>query len=386
MSQPRRQKLTKQFIESIKPPEKGRKNYWDTKQPKLCLRVTSSGAKTFYYVTKFGSKVEWTKLDRYPELTPEQARTKAILTAAEYAAGKSPVQERQIARGEWTIEQAWTQYKANLELRGRSRSNLDGYWEQHFKRWKDKRLSEITPKMAAALQAGLLERLSAGSVNRICAVGKALFNFAGRSPLSSYEGANPFNKVEKLPVQLRKTRILPHQIGAFFKALELVNDDMRDIFLLALYSGRRRGEILTMRWVDVDLETGTWMVPQTKAGEPQITALPSPAVKLISKRDRGSTWVFPSERSVSGHITETKRAWDIVRNEAGMPELRLHDLRRTLSSIGQEQNVAVAVMQQTLGHKDPQTTLKHYTDIAITVQRQALEALAETIDRAAEKQ
>ena len=73
-----------------------------------------------------------------------------------------------------------------------------------------------------------------------------------------------------------------------------------------------------------------------------------------------------------------------MRDEAGLDGLRLHDLRRSLSSFAQENRIAASVAGAQLGHKDPSTTMKHYTDIALYVQRDAVNVVAKAILKAAE--
>ena len=64
----------------------------------------------------------------------------------------------------------------------------------------------------------------------------------------------------------------------------------------------------------------------------------------------------------------------------------MHDLRRSLSSIAQENKIAATVAGAQLGHKDPATTMKHYTDIALYVQRDAVNVVAQVILDAAESE
>jgi len=234
--------------------------------------------------------------------------------------------------------------------------------------------------MVERLQDKVLEDRSGATTNRVMASGRAVFNFAIKKKSSGFAGPNPFADIEKLPEKTRKTKLQRKQIPEFFNALKLVTPLMRDFFLTALWTGRRAGDIKSMRWVDVDLETGTWLIPDTKAGEPQEVALSLPAIKLLSQRLRESKsqWVFPG-RGKSGHIEEYKKAWQTIRDAAGLSGLRLHDLRRTLSSFAQENRIAATVAGAQLGHKDPATTLKHYTDIALYAQREAVNVVADAI-------
>ncbi|MCZ6819145.1 MAG: site-specific integrase [Calditrichaeota bacterium] len=378
-------RLTKRTVDTLEIPAARRRTVWDARIPKLCLRITPKGAKTWYYVSKHAGKTEWHKLGRYPELTPEAARTAAQVVAGEYAKGRNVAEDRRQEKAEWTVAKAWEMYRArNERLGGKSLSTMDGYWRRHFSRWESKRLSQVTGGMAERLQDRILETRSGATANRIVSTGKALFNFAIRRKGSGYDGPNPFNGLEKQPQKIRKNRLYTSQVSRLFLALDDVSEIMRDFILMALWTGRRAGEIKSMRWVDVDLESGLWLIPDTKANEPQMVPFAIPAIEILARRRRAVSgkWVFPGN-SKSGHLEEYKKGWQQVRDEAGLGDLRFHDLRRSLSSFGQEQNVGAGIMGAQLGHKDPQTTIKHYTSIAINVQRDAVNLIAESLQKAA---
>ncbi len=379
--------FTQSNIEGIRPPKTGRKIVWDESRRKLCVRVTENGAKTFYYVTKYKGKAEWNKLGRFPDMQPAAARVRADKKAGEYAEGRNPAQEKREEKAEWDVETAYKMYlKRNEQKGGKSIETIDGYWKLHYSKWASKRLSQVTGGMAEKLQDHILEDRSGATANRVIATGRALFNFAIKRKASGFDGPNPFDGIEKQPEKRRKTRLRMSQIPAFFDALNGVSQTMQDFILLALWTGRRAGDLKSMRWVDLDLDGGTWLIPDTKAGEPQEVALSLPAIESLARRKKQTKgkWVFPS-RAKSGHIEEYKKAWQQVRDEAGLDGLRLHDLRRSLSSFAQENRIAASVAGAQLGHKDPATTMKHYTDIALYVQRDAVNVVAQVILEAAKR-
>ncbi len=108
---PDRMSFTIANIEDISSPKKGRKIVWDLRRPKLCIRITENGAKTFYYVTKIDGKTEWSKLGRFPDMTPEVARTRADVIAGEYGKGRNVAEEKREEKKEWTVGKAWEMYE-----------------------------------------------------------------------------------------------------------------------------------------------------------------------------------------------------------------------------------------------------------------------------------
>jgi integrase len=132
-----------------------------------------------------------------------------------------------------------------------------------------------------------------------------------------------------------------------------------------------------MRWVDVDLESGLWVIPDTKSGESQTCVLPKPMVDLLTERKpkgKGkSEWVFPAH-SKSGHVEAINTAWEMIRKETGFTHLQARDLRGTLASWLQEAGVPLVGAQQQLGHADISTTAGSYTTISHSLQRIGLDS------------
>ena len=391
--------FTKDALDTISPPEKGRRSVWDVRVPKLCLRVTDRGAKTFYFVTRLqtddGPRTEWVRLGRYPGLDIDGARDAALVAASQFARGTNPAEDKRHDKVEWTVGKAWEEYRKyrtrKLEAAGRSEEKIaraleahGTHWRLHYSKWDRRRLSVISGGMAESLQDSVFENRSGATTNRVIASAHAVFNFAIKRKSSGFDGPNPFSDLERLPETRRKDKLRRNQIPDFFAALNGASEQMQDFFLLGLWTGRRAGDVKSMRWVDLDLDTGTWLIPDPKSGEPQEAALSLPAIEILSRRKRStkSVWVF-SSRSKSGHIEEYKKAWQKLRTDAGLGKLRFHDLRRTLSSFAQENRIAATVAGAQLGHKDPATTFKHYTDIALYAQREAVNVVADAILEAA---
>ena len=92
--------------------------------------------------------------------------------------------------------------------------------------------------------------------------------------------------------------------------------------------------------------------------------LSTPARRILDGLHRKSTWVFPSPRTEKSlTTTPVERLWQRVRSEAGLQDVRLHDLRHTYASIAVEQGESVVTVGRLLGHNNPGTTLR-YTHLA----------------------
>ena len=355
----------------------------DTETKHLCIRVTPT-TKTFFWEKTIKRVQKRVTIGRFPEIDVELARAIADDIAADYTKGTDPQERRAAARNEMTLGELWLDYREHRprKIEGQYSPTLERLWERFYKKWENKKLSEITFDKARGMILQIRKQAPIRA-NRIQRQGQAMFNYARRE--LRWKGDNPFNfGFVSEQGRARKARLKPHEMPQFMKALEACSADMRVLFLCLLFTGRRVGEVRAMRWVDLDLETGLWNVPDTKSGEEQEAALPTAVVELLAARQRQvkSPWVFPSP-SKSGHVEEIKKAWKEVREASGLYHLQARDLRRTLASWAQDVNVPIAAVQAQLGHANISTTAKHYTSIDQTVQRVALDTTVASMIEAA---
>jgi integrase len=135
------------------------------------------------------------------------------------------------------------------------------------------------------------------------------------------------------------------------------NDTIRDYFLLSLLTGARRANVLSMHWADVNLERAEWRLKTTKNDIPQTVTLSPQAVEILRNRLSADAtgFVFPGSGK-SGHLVEPKKGWERVLARAGLSDLRIHDLRRTLGSWQAKQGASLAIIGKSLNHKNQNTT------------------------------
>jgi integrase len=148
------------------------------------------------------------------------------------------------------------------------------------------------------------------------------------------------------------------ELPRFFQALaEEANDTMRDYFLLSLLTGARRANVLSMHWADVNLERAEWRLKTTKNEVPQTVTLSPQAVEVLRNRLPAipTGFVFPG-KGQSGHLVEPKKGWERILARAGLADLRIHDLRRTLGSWQAKQGASLAIIGKSLNHKNQNTT------------------------------
>lgn len=153
----------------------------------------------------------------------------------------------------------------------------------------------------------------------------------------------------------------------------------RDFLLLALFTGMRRGELMRLRWENIDLIDNTLHLPETKNGDPLDLPLSGFLVDLFSERKKraGSEWVFPGTGE-GGHFVEVKRALKRVRECSGV-KFTTHDLRRTFITIAESLDVPYYALKRMLNHRSDGDVTGGYIVIDAERLRGPVEQVAQKI-------
>jgi integrase len=138
-----------------------------------------------------------------------------------------------------------------------------------------------------------------------------------------------------------------------------------------------------MKWKDVDLAASLWHKPTTKTGVPHTVPLPAQLVTRLEALPKSTEWVFPSQpsnnngfRAGQWSATPIEHAWRRIRKRAGLPDVRLHDLRRTCASWLAINGENLPVIQRTLNHTSL-TSTQVYARLSVAPVRRALNEQAE---------
>ena len=244
------------------------------------------------------------------------------------------------------------------------------------KAWTHRRLSDISRDTVAQLHARLGTDNGRTAANRVLAMLSTMYNLA--KVWGSYQGDNPTQGVKRFKETKRERFLAPAELKRMLAAIEAEPSLIwKSYFMLALLLGPRRSELLTARWADFDLRQQVWTIPQTKAGRSHMIPLTGAAIEILkalaaAQGDDATKWVFPSPTSASGHIEEPRKAWERIRLAAKVPDVRMHDLRRTLGSWMAASGHGLPIIGKILGHSQASTTAI-YARLNLDPQREALE-------------
>jgi integrase len=207
-----------------------------------------------------------------------------------------------------------------------------------------------------------LEPAEDGTVRNVLELLRRIINFGVNMNL-----IDPLKfKIKLAQVNNQTTEDLnPDQLGQLLKALdEDIDQGCANLMRLALYTGMRRGELLRLKWEDIDTERGFISIREPKGGKDQTVPLNSAARLTLENhpRDAESPWVFPAARDHEKHATEMRRSIKRISKAAGLPKgfRPLHGLRHSFASrLASSGQVDMYTLQKLLTHKSPAMTQRY---------------------------
>ena len=397
----------KRKLEGLPTPAGKRVIYHDTRIPGLGIMVQPSGHRSFFWFRKINGRPTWKTIGTFPDLTVEFARKEANKLNIKFTEWKASAYENEnpfkssvvpttfAALVEDYIERhilghASRPEKAAENIRWMAWKYF-GCESPHVARktkplyqWGNRKISTITNDDVQTLHADI-GKDAKHTANRLVQFLRALFNFAIKSGSRGLK-RNPAVGVVLFHEAKRRRFLLPEELPRFFAALKTEpSADLRDFVNLAMWTGARRNDILSMRWQDISLPDNRWQVPDPKNREPYTIALVPEAIAILRSRQRNepNLWVFPS-RGESGHIVDLKGAWKKLLVRAKVSDLRIHDLRRTLGSWQAIQGSSLSIVGASLGHKSLSAT-QVYGQLTLDPVRTSVTAATQAMIAASKK-
>src|SRR5690606_29425433 len=155
------------------------------------------------------------------------------------------------------------------------------------------------------------------------------------------------------------------------------NELLASIVAFLLFTGARKREALNARWKDVDFRQKLWRIPKTKSGKVRHIPLSGGALKLLKalkeNADNKVDHIFANPRTGQPFVS-VYYSWHMARRKAGLPELRIHDLRHSFASFLVNAGRSLYEVQELLGHADIRTTSR-YAHLSRERLREAVEVV-----------
>ena len=351
--------LTERRIRDALPGPKTR-FLWDDQVKNLGVRITRSGSKAFVLFYRAAGRKRLATLARCNEISLRDARERAGRELAAIRDGKTdPLERRRQDREAPTVADTFDRvlgdYSAGRIERGRMTESTRRGYRQQAQRYI---LPVVGRRKLASITRGDVERivdpLPATTRNRVLALVSRVFTLAEAWELRP-QHSNPARGVERSVERARDRVLTGDELGRLAEALadlDVKHPPAVAAIRIAAVTGLRISEVLAFQWTDIDFERGRVTLPSTKTG-PRGHDLPSAALAVLANHPRinGNPWCFTYGRAAAVTYRHARDIFARAAVAAGLSDVRLHDLRRTVMTSAAAAGVGTHVLRDLLGHK-----------------------------------
>ena len=360
MNEIRRARITKRVVDALALGEQ----LWDSELKGFGVR-RQKGRPHYFVSYRAAGRRRWITLGPHGPLTSEAARKEALKVLGDVARGGDPASQRDSERAAGNVEELATRFLTEYAAQHNKKSSAREYERLvrlHIVPALGKlRINNVTPADVARWHAGFKTNPVAG--NRALALLKHMFNLAEKWGLRTL--ANPARQIDMFPEKPRERLISPTELARLGAALESAQKNGSEhpsviaCIKLLILTGARLSEILKLRWEHVDIERSVLRLPDSKTGAKTVP-LGAPALELLSElsKSAGSAYVCPGHRA-DAHFVGIQRPWRRIRGAAGLPDLRIHDLRHGFASMAAMAGDSLFLIGKILGHRQSSTTERY---------------------------
>lgn len=341
----------------------------------LHLRVSKGGRKFFQHRYRHLGRKKCLTLGEFPHVSVQDARQKVSEHKSLLAKNIDPADQK-------------IQMRNDLTLSEFIKEHYIPYAKTHKKTWQEDiykidkrikpalgnmRLSSITVRDITTFHAKVKEDSTATTANHYLTLTRRILNLAVKWEMLEKNPAAGLNNFKEPPH--RERYLTKDELPRFLKALDC-NEDPKAIaaIRLLLFTGCRKGEILSLTWSNVQLEQGRIYLPMTKNGKSRSVLLNAKAREVLEglKKDdaKDTDFVFPSRHGATGgHLEDIRRVFDRVCIAANIKGLRIHDLRHSFATLAVMSGASLYDVQKLLGHSDIAMTQRYAHMVDDNLQR-----------------
>ena len=368
-------KLTAHAVQKLRPVGGERTEYFDKLLPGFSVRVAPTGRKTFCVLYRRGRRLRRYTLGSYPPLNLSQARAMAKAALAQAAMGGDPAARKIEERQAGTFAELAAEY---LERYAKPNKRS---WKEDERRIRKNLLpvlgftlaKDVTRADVRRLLEAIVRRPAPSEANQTLALIRKIYNWAIGQDLVE---ESPCRGLPRPAKTRQRHHVLSEDgIRKFWNELTHESPIVAAALKLRFLTAQRGGEVIAMRWADVELNTRWWTIPseRSKNGLPHRVPLSRAAIDILRQLEgTESPWVFPSPRR-EGHLCSTQKAIERIRQRADI-ELRGHDLRRTAASFMTSMGTPRLVVAKILNHVETGVTAVYDRHSYDREKRDALDA------------
>lgn len=357
--------LTTQLINTTNcPPGKVKWDLFDSNCRGLLLETRSTGGKTysFRYQDERG-KTRQVKLADAVDVTLTQARALADKRRNQIAMGEDPLASKALLKLVPTVSAfIRDSYLPFVKSYKRSWITDEGLLRNHVEPlWGKRYLDEITKQDVIKLITDHRTTHAPGSCNRLLILLRYLFNLSLKWGVPGTK-SNPTHGIPLMEENNKKERYLTQtEAETLYEALgKSENQMLQFIVPMLILTGARKREVLDAKWEDFDLERQAWRIPISKSGKARHVPLSDGALTILKSvpRTPKCDWVFANPKTGLPYAS-FYCSWNTARKQAGLADVRVHDLRHSFASFLVNAGRSLYEVQKILGHTQIKTTQRY---------------------------
>ena len=364
--------------------------FWDRDLPGFGVRVHATGRKVYVVQSRGKAGPKRVTLGRHGDMPAEEARKQAAVVIDRIKQGEDPVPKP--PEPELTVSNLAERFMdthVNVHCKPNTAATYRSVLDRHILPvLGDKVISEVGRREISVLHHRLLD--TPALANMAVKLVSKMFSLAeawDRIPV----GLNPCGSVRRYKTRSRERFLTPEEFRRLGRVLQEVEKDgsvwppaIAAIRLLML-TGCRKREILTLRWEDVDRTAGELRLRHAKSG-PRMVPLTASVLTVLDgiPRIEGNLWVFAGQRQGTG-LTKLDNYWYIIREQAGLGDVRIHDLRHSYASRALALGESLPTIGKLLGHRKVGTTAR-YAHLMRDAEKEAATRVGDSIGAHLESQ
>ena len=394
--------LTATGVERAKPLKTGRRELWDSVVPGFHVRITERGTKTYAVMARLHGKQFRMALGRHGIVGLAEARQRARDILAVVETGKDPRDDKRSAREAQSdlVEDVIEDFIVR-HVRRHTRPSSAVESERVLRKraatkWNGRSIKEISRRDIIDLLDEMAEN-TPGAANRARAVISKFFNWCLDRGILDTSPA--IRLPSPAPVNERDRVLSDDEVKVLWLAFDSMVEPLRSFFKILLLTGQRRGEVATMQWAHVELDTALWTIPRelVKADRVQEVPLSPLTIEILSELDKRGDYVFTTrtngDKAISGFskakAKANTKAVEIVHKYAEargekphlIADWRLHDLRRTCGTGMARLGIESATISRGLNHAEGGGTKIYNRYSYLNEKRHALDMWGAHIER-----
>ena len=381
----KRLKLNEKTLREAEPIEGNSYQIFDTEILGLAAKVQTSGMRTFTLDYRYAGRQRRMTIGRWPEWSVTAARERAKDLRRMIDEGQDPLAAKEELREAPHITDMIDRYirehlsKLAPVNAGDQTSMLRQMLEPA---WGDRLVTDITKSDVAKFLDFVAEgrprpckqkpnnrarklqghKPTPVRANRVGEVLRKMFTLAVEW---EWRADNPAQGFHRRLEHARERFLSPEELVRLAAALDKAADQRgASIMRLCMLTGARVGEVRTARFEQFNLDYAIWSKPASTTKQRKIHRVPisQDVVAIVRQRKlvvpKENVWLFPGD-AIGKPVREVRRFWLKIRQEADLPDVRIHDLRHTFASLLVSGGASLEVIGRLLGHSQMQTTQRY---------------------------